>query len=406
MSDTNPVAGAEPGSSPKSRFKSPVVLLPLAVGLAVALYFGLAAVVDAWTHESTDDAFIAGHIISLAPRISGPVVTVAVRDNQFVRSNDPLVEIDPVDLGLTVSQKEAAANAQLSSYQTMLAGWELMKVKVVTAEAALRVAKSDVDADVAAASKAQADFDRAADLRKQNTISSSEFDAAQEVNTHAQAKLKSAQETVRETESKVEEANQTLAAAWAQAKATLAQWHETQTNLLVARQNFSYTKITAPADGRITRKAVEPGDYVVAGQQLFSLVPVEVWVTANFKESQLKNMVPGQLVSVEIDALGGRKFAAHVDSIQAGSGAAFSLLPPENATGNFVKVVQRVPVKIVFDDPLPADRVIGPGLSVTPSVQISKFVFPAWGLALIALLIAGKSLLIFIFVSGRKSGKP
>jgi membrane fusion protein, multidrug efflux system len=406
MSETNPVANPEAGPSPKSWFQSPIVLLTIGVGLVVALYFGLTVVLDAWTHESTDDAFIAGHIISLAPRISGPVVTVAVRDNQLVRSNDLLVELDPVDLSLSVAQKQAAADAQQASYKTMLAGWELMQVKVTTAEAALRVAKSEVDADEAAARKAQADFDRAVDLRKQNTTSQAEFDAAQEVNTHAQANLKSAQETVRETESKVDEANRTLAAAWAQANAALAQWHETQTNLAVARQNFSYTKITAPAAGRITRKAVEPGDYVVTGQQLFSLVPAEVWVIANFKESQLRDMQPNQPVTVEIDALGGRKFAAHVDSIQAGSGAAFSLLPPENATGNFVKVVQRVPVKIVFDDALPADHVIGPGLSVAPSVQTSKFVFPAWGVALIAALIVGKSAFIFIFVSGRKSGKP
>jgi membrane fusion protein (multidrug efflux system) len=129
---------------------------------------------------------------------------------------------------------------------------------------------------------------------------------------------------------------------------------------------------------------------------------MDVWVLANFKESQLKKMSPGQPVTVAIDALGGREFAAHVDSVQAGSGAQFSLLPPENATGNFVKVIQRVPVKIVFDEPLPGDHVIGPGLSVTPSVQVSKFVFPAWVITLIAIIIAGASAMIFIFVTNRK----
>ena len=133
-----------------------------------------------------------------------------------------------------------------------------------------------------------------------------------------------------------------------------------------------------------------------------SLVPPEVWVVANFKESQLKNMQPGQPVTVEIDALGGKKFAAKVDSIQAGSGAQFSLLPPENATGNFVKVIQRVPVKIIFDERLPTDHVIGPGLSVTPSVAVSKFALSAWAIALLALLIAGSSVLVFIFITNRK----
>ena len=165
----------------------------------------------------------------------------------------------------------------------------------------------------------------------------------------------------------------------------LAQWQEAQTNVaagateFVLHENFC-ARATAASRARPSRRAI----ILQAGQQIMSIVPADVWVVANFKESQLKNMQPGQPVTVAIDALGGREFAAHVDSVQAGSGAQFSLLPPENATGNYVKVVQRVPVKIVFDEPLPADHVIGPGLSVTPSVQVSKFVFPAWAIALIA----------------------
>jgi membrane fusion protein (multidrug efflux system) len=134
-----------------------------------------------------------------------------------------------------------------------------------------------------------------------------------------------------------------------------------------------------------------------------SIVPEEVWVVANFKESQLDQMRAGQPVTVEIDALGGRAFAAHVDSIQAGSGAQFSLLPPENATGNFVKVVQRVPVKIVFNEALPEGFVVGPGLSVTPSVQVSKFAAPKWLIALAAIVIAGAAVWLFKFISNRKT---
>ena len=126
------------------------------------------------------------------------------------------------------------------------------------------------------------------------------------------------------------------------------------------------------------------------------------WVVANFKESQLRKMKPGQPVLVEIDALGGKKFRAHVDSIQAGSGAAFSLLPPENATGNYVKVVQRVPVKIFFDEPLPADHVIGPGLSVTPDVQVSSFALPEWAIGLLALILTGAAQFVFRFALSRK----
>jgi membrane fusion protein (multidrug efflux system) len=152
----------------------------------------------------------------------------------------------------------------------------------------------------------------------------------------------------------------------------------------------------------VTRKSVEAGDYVQTGQMLMSIVPAEVWVVANFKESQLKKMQPGQPVRVAIDALGGRSFRGRVDSVQAGSGAAFSLLPPENATGNYVKVVQRVPVKIVFDESLPADHVIGPGLSVTPSVRVSSFSLPNWAMALVAIILAGASAMGFRSVLRRK----
>jgi membrane fusion protein (multidrug efflux system) len=134
-----------------------------------------------------------------------------------------------------------------------------------------------------------------------------------------------------------------------------------------------------------------------------SIVPTDVWVVANFKESQLKKMKPGQPAEVEIDALAGRTFHGHVDSIQAGSGAAFSLLPPENATGNYVKVVQRVPVKILFDEPLPADHTFGPGMSVTPSVRVSRFEIPAWAIGLAALVLALAAASIFRFVLNRKT---
>jgi membrane fusion protein (multidrug efflux system) len=181
----------------------------------------------------------------------------------------------------------------------------------------------------------------------------------------------------------------------------LAQFRQAQTGVQSAQLDLSYTKIFAPSDGRVTRKAVEAGDYVQTGQTLLSIVPNEVWVVANFKESQLKHMKSGQSALVEIDALG-KTLRAHVDSIQAGSGARFSLLPPENATGNYVKVVQRVPVKIVFNEPLPADHTIGPGLSVSPDVQVSSFSLPDWALALAAIILAFTSAFAFRSILNRK----
>ena len=388
----NPNQPAPPAANDNGRrlakLNSPLFIWSAAVALAVLLFIGLDYFFTALSHESTDDAFIAGHIVSIAPRIDGQVSAVHVLDNQMVHSNDLLIEIDPSDYAITVAQKQSAAQSQDANVKTIMAADEFMRKKVATAEDSARQAQADMDSKAASAKLTASDFERAKSLLADKTISQQEFDAAQAANSSAQANLVSAQENAAVQTSKVDEAHSQLAAAEAEVGLAASQWQEAQTNVASAQLNLSYTKIFAPADGRVTRKQVEVGDYLQTGQQIMSLVPVEVWVVANFKESQLKKMQPGQPALVEIDALGGRKFRAHVDSVQAGSGAAFSLLPPENATGNFVKVIQRVPVKILFDEPLPADHTIGPGLSVTPSVQVSSFNFPKWATALIAIVLA------------------
>ena len=277
-------------------------------------------------------------------------------------------------------------------------------LSVATAESDARKAKLDADSAATTANRTQLDFVRAQDLVKDKTISKQEFDAARAANDKAQAYLQSARENMEGQNSKVDEAQKQLAAAFAEKDVAVSQFHEAQTNVAAAKLNLSYTKLSAPADGRVTRKAVEVGDYVQAGQQLMSIVPTEVWVVANFKESQLKKMAVNQPVRVEIDALGGKSFRAHVDSVQAGSGAQFSLLPPENATGNFVKVVQRVPVKIIFDEPLPAGHTIGPGLSVTASVRVSGFTVPDFVTMLAAILLAIAAAFLFRFILNRPAG--
>jgi membrane fusion protein (multidrug efflux system) len=397
----NPPSPPKGNAALLTKLNSPLFIWPAAVALAVLLFFGLGYFFDVLTHESTDDAFIAAHVVSIAPRISGQVAAVHVLDNEMVRSNELLVEIDPSSYSITVAQKEASAEAQSANYKAFLAGYELMRTKVTTAEATVRQSQADADAAEATAKWAQMDFDRAQDLQKQNTVSQRELDAAQTANLKAQADLNSARQKVAVDDSKVDEARATLAATGAAITMALAQWQVAQTNVAAAQLDRSYTKIFAPCDGRVTRKAVEPGNYIQVGQQLMSIVPADIWVVANFKESQLKKMKPGQPALVEIDALG-KSLRAHVDSIQAGSGAAFSLLPPENATGNYVKVVQRVPVKILFDEPLPADHVIGPGLSVTPDVRVSSFSLPEWAIGLLALILTGAAVAVFRFVLNRK----
>jgi membrane fusion protein (multidrug efflux system) len=395
MSENSPTPQNPPTQSEKKnngaalrKFNSPFVIFSGAIVLAVLFFFGLDYLIAAFTGESTDDAFIAGHIVSIAPRISGQVSAVYVLDNQLVRSNDLLVEIDPSDYATTLSQKQAAQNSGESNFKAAVAGYELMKVKVTTAEAIARESKADVDAAAATATNTEANFKRAQDLVKQSTISAQEFDQFKTAADASEANFNSARQKADADESKVNEAKAQLDAAKAESEAVFSQLNQSKTEVNAAQLNLSYAKIFAPCDGRVTRKQVEVGDYLQTGQTIMSLVPEEVWVTANFKESQLKKMKPGQSALVAIDALGGKKFKAHVDSIQAGSGAVFSLLPPENATGNFVKVVQRVPVKIVFDEPLPADKIIGPGLSVTPSVRTSSFRIPDFVTAIIAIILA------------------
>jgi len=384
-----------------ARLNSPLFLWPATVVFAVLLYFALSYLNGFLTHESTDDAFVEGHVVSIAPSVPGPVVAVHVLDNEMVRSNDLLVEIDPSRYSITVAQKEASADAQEANYKTVLAALDLMTVKVATAQATADQSKADADAAEATDARAKADFERSQELRTQNTISAQEFDNAQAAVKEADANLAAAKQKAVADASKINEAKATLAATEAAITMALALWQEAQTNIASAQLDLSYTKIIAPGDGRVTRKAVEPGDYVQTGQTLLSIVPNEVWVVANFKETQLRHMKPGQPALVEIDALG-KTLRAHVDSIQAGSGARFSLFPPENATGNYVKVVQRVPVKIIFDEPLPAGRTIGPGLSVSPGVQVSSFSLPDWAMALAAIILAGASAFAFRFALNRK----
>ncbi len=376
-----------------------------AVLVATGVYFGLNYLGEAFTHESTDDAFIAGHVISVAPRVSGQVITVPVVDNQLVHSNDLLVEIDPADFKMTLAQKDAAADAMAANYQAVLAGLEVMQTKLATARDTVVESQADADAAAAAATRAQADDARAAELRRDKTISAQEFDAAEAAAQQTAAALNSARQKVVADTSRVKEAEAEYVATKSAVATELAKMRQAQADVASAQLNVSYTRIYAAADGRVTRKAVEPGDYVQTGQALLALVPTEVWVEANFKESQLKKMSPGEKVRVEIDALGGRSFAAHVDSIQAGSGAQFSLLPPENATGNFVKVVQRVPVKIVFDEPLPADHTLGPGLSVTPSVAVAGFALPEWVVVVTALAAGILAGVIFNFLASRRANR-
>jgi membrane fusion protein (multidrug efflux system) len=361
------------------------------VVLAVLFHYALGYVVKAFTHESTDDAFIEANIVDVAPKVAGSITAVHVNDNQPVKKGDPLVDIDARDYEATMAKKRAALQAAESNRKTTLAAFELMTVRVATAQAAAKQAQAQAAASGANAERAEADFRREDMLFKLSIVSTQEFDLARATMVAAEATAEADRENAVSSESKVAEARAQLNAVSAALDMAVAQISQGRADVTSGELDLSYTRIVAPVDGKVTRKAVQPGEYVQVGQQLLALVPADVWVVGNFKETQLTHMRPGQLVEIHLDAYPDQKFAGHVDSIMAGSGARFSLLPPENAVGNFVKIVQRVPVRILFDDALDPAMSLGPGMSVVPSVRTSTFtVSPVllWAGALVLAVLA------------------
>jgi membrane fusion protein (multidrug efflux system) len=370
--------------------------------------------------ESTDDAQIDGHITQISARVGGPVTEVKVTNNQAVKKGELLVQIDPREYQIAVqraraeladSQANAAAArtgvpiAQVetrSGVSTASGGVQEAEAAVSGAEQQIETARANLVAAEARlrereanATKAARDLERLRSLIQKDEISQQQFDAAVSQSDAARAAADAAKSDVAAARTAIGVAEQRarqLRGTAAQARASLASAQtapqqlqvtqaraaaaeagvqQAQAALAQAELNLEHASVRAPADGVVSRKTVEPGQVVQPGQPLMALVDLnDVWVTANFKETQLKAMHPGQRATVDVDALGGREFTAHIDSIAAATGAKFSMLPPENATGNYVKVVQRIPVKIVFEPGQDPDHRLRPGMSVTPTVYV------------------------------------
>lgn len=379
---TTVVKPAEPAAK-RPFFHRPGVVKIGAVVLLLAIVYVATVIVHVMTHQTTDDAFIDGHVISVAPKVAGKVHAVLVNDNQFVKKDDVLVEIDPSDLEAVAAQRRAELrSAQASAQQA--------EAHLKTVDLATKIAKASADATQASTQLSHSDLTRNLALIKTGAISAQDYEHTKSAAQSADANLESKQR-------EVDAANAYTAEAQAAADSAEAKVNQAKAALDQAELQLSYTKIKAPQDGRVTSKAVEAGDYIQVGQALLAVVPADVWVTANFKETQITDMHPGQTVDVDVDAYPGRPLKAHVDSIQAGSGARFSLLPPENATGNFVKVVQRVPVKIVFNEDLDTQRVLGPGMSAVPEVRVKDALVPAIVVGIFALIAC----VAVIFLAGK-----
>ena len=303
--------------------------LVLAAVVIILIIGGILWYLDARQYEDTDDAFIDTHIVHIAPQISGQLTALLVNDNQLVRRGDVIAKINSQDADAKLLQVQAQG---------------------VQAQTQLEQALAAQTAALAQAQNAASDLARYRTLQTTNpqAVAQQQVDQAIAADRNARAQVTSAAAQV--------------AGARAQIKTIEAQ-------IVTARINLGYTEITAPIDGHVTQRSAAPGNFVTPGQDLMTIVPLQLWVTANFKETQLTLMRPGQKVTVTVDACSDAPIDGHIDSIQRGAGQAFGILPPENATGNYVKVVQRVPVKILLDR-IPKDCVLGPGMSVEPSVKV------------------------------------
>ncbi|MBN1088314.1 HlyD family secretion protein [Pantoea sp. 1B4] len=340
--------------------KKPLIIL--AVVVVIMLIVGFWFWFTTRNIETTDDAFTEGDAVTIAPKASGYVVKLLVKDNQRVKKGDLLVEIDPSD---NRAQREQA-NAQL--------GLAVAQLHQAQAQLALSKVQYPAQRDQALADQAKAEanlLNAQADYRRQRGVDPRA--TSQRNIDSASAQLRSAQAQLQSAKAQVEVASQVALQIRQQetnVEARQQQVEQAKAQLSTADLNLSYTQVRAPYDGFVTKRNVQLGTLVQAGSSLFSLVSPEIWVTANFKESQLQHMNPGDKVEISVDAWPDMKLEGHVDSIQMGSGSRFSTFPSENATGNYVKIVQRVPVKIIIDKGLDPNHPLPLGLSVEPKVTV------------------------------------
>ncbi|PKL52429.1 MAG: HlyD family secretion protein [Nitrospira bacterium HGW-Nitrospira-1] len=324
-------------------------------------------------HISTDDAFIEGDIYTIASKAPGTVKNIYVKTNQFVKKGELLLEIDAADLAVKVSEASSALNAEKAKIAEIDSRIVAARRQVEEAIAKADAIKAMNELREANLEQAEKDKERAENLLKKDAISREKYEKAMTAHKVAIAQVKAAAEDQKGVLFAVETQKAMIKQAEALKTAQLSLIKQKEAVLETARLNAGYTKLVAPADGFITKKSVEIGNQIQAGQPLMAIVSLDgVHVAANYKETQLEKVKPGMKVEMKVDAYPGKTFTGKVESIMAGTGAAFSLFPAENATGNFVKVVQRIPVKILFDRDADPKHVLRVGMSVVPTIVIEK----------------------------------
>ncbi|MEI8280299.1 MAG: HlyD family secretion protein [Bacteroidota bacterium] len=355
---------------PKKRnIKFMVVLAILVIGGGG---FGITKYMHAQSHEETDDAQIDANISPVIPRISGYVTEVRVKDNQIVKKGDTLVILDNRDQTIKVNEAEAALAAAQSTMGVAQASTGTARANVATADANVATADAQIEAARVRVWRATQDYNRYANLVKDHSITQQQFEQADAEKQTAERNLTVLIEQKKAAARQTNAATSQTSVSTQQVSVANATVKQRQSDLDNAKLTFSYTFITAPSDGRISKVNVQTGQYLQAGQGLFSVVSDQaLWVVGNFKETQLEKMKVGQKVIVTVDAFSGHDFEAKVASFSPATGARFSLLPPDNASGNFVKVVQRLPVRIEFTNMTdPLVKQLRPGMNVYVDVHL------------------------------------
>src|SRR4030043_678613 len=325
------------------------------------------------THITTDDAFVDGNIHTIASRVKGSVKNIHVKSNQFVKKGDVLVELDPADYEVKLHEASSGVGAEKAKLTEVETRIEVAKSKLTELSAALGAAKANLELQEANLKQAENDSRRAENLYKKESISKDRYEKMMTAYTVALAQVKSAKEQVKQVEKELETQITIVKQTEASRTAQVSTIKEKEAKQSAAQLNYGYTKIYSPADGYVTKKSVEIGNRIDEGQPLMAIVSFEdLYVTANYKETQLEKIRPGQKVKIKVDTYPGKISWGKVDSIMAGTGAVFSLFPPENATGSYVKVVQRIAVKILLEEGTDPEHILRIGMSVVPTIIVEE----------------------------------
>jgi membrane fusion protein (multidrug efflux system) len=353
----------------KKRIALTILFVIVVLGAAAAYFY----VRYKSTHISTDDAFIEGDIYTVSSKVSGTVNRIYVTDNQSVKKGDLLIEIDPADYRARVEEALSALDAERAKIPEIESNIAVSIKRLSEFKAAVQTAEANLQLQNASLHQAETDNERAQNLFSKGAIPKEKYENTQTQYKVVQARVSAAIENLKQAKSAVDTQNAVIQQVKALKSVQLSKIKQREAELQTARLNYEYTKIVSPSDGYITKKSVESGNQIQPGQPLMAVVSLnDVYVTANYKETELEKIRSGQKVEIKVDTFPGKTFYGTVHSIMAGTGSAFSLFPPENATGNYVKVVQRIPVKIVFDKDTDKEHVLRIGMSVVPTIIVNN----------------------------------